>query len=184
MLKQFIKTKKFLCSIALITCFIIGYFLGKVDLGKITSKIAFINLGDLFSPILSFTPLPNFLSDVAAFEGVVIALVIPLSFEIVSRISERYHSEVITKQFFGEWEIRLLPIFLLINILLAISLRFFVQSNPTDIVWKISAWIIFIFYLLIAIILFRFIVKLKSYMIDFEAVLERLYDEAEKYLKQ
>lgn len=132
----------------------------------------------------SFTPAPQFLSDVATFEAVVIALAIPLSFEIVSRISERYQSEVITKKFIQNWEIRWLPIFLIANIILAIALRFFANDNPMWVVWKILAWVTFIGFLFIAVIfLFRFLPKLKRYMTDPEFILNEFFDEAEKLFK-
>jgi hypothetical protein len=128
----------------------------------------------------NFTPAPEFLSDVAAFEAVVIALAVPLSFEIVSRISERYQSEVITKQFIQEWEIKWLPIFLMINIILAVALRFFVQDNSSSGLWAIYAWIALAGFLFIAVILLKFIRKLKIYMTDTEQVLDKFYQNAEK----
>lgn len=128
----------------------------------------------------NFTPAPEFLSDVAAFEAVVIALAVPLSFEIVSRISERYQSEVITKQFIQEWEIKWLPRFLMINIILAVALRFFVQDNTSSGLWAICAWIALAGFLFIAVILLKFIRKLKIYMTDTEQVLDKFYQNAEK----
>lgn len=134
--------------------------------------------------MINFAPSPVFLSDVAAFEGAVIALAIPLSLEIISRISERYKSEVISKKFNKEWSVRLLPIFFFINIILVVTLRFFVNNNPDCTAWKILAWVAFIFFLFITVIfLFFFIPILKRYMTDPSFILERLYNEAEKFLK-
>lgn len=187
MLENFIITKKFLLFsasfiIGATTGYILGYNnIGLKDLNFFKNFLS--NSGNSISSILSITPTPDFLSDIAAFEAVVIALAVPLSFEIVSRISERYQSEVITKQFIQEWEIKWLPGFLIINIFLAIGLRFFVQGEPSSGAWKILAWITFVSFLVIAMILFKFITKLKSYMTDTEFILKRLYDEAEKLLK-
>jgi len=64
----------------------------------------------------------NFLSDIAAFEAVIVAIAIPLSFNIVSVISEKYKSEVISKRYTQEWSVKLLPIFLIFNIAIAITL--------------------------------------------------------------
>lgn len=130
-----------------------------------------------------FTPSPDFLSDIAAFEAVVITLTIPLSFEVISRLSERYQSEVITKNFSREWENRLLPIFLVVNIILTITLRFFVNKNPTSDIWKWFAWITFISFLFIATILFMFFRKLKQFMTDTEFIIEKLFNEAKKLFK-
>jgi hypothetical protein len=135
--------------------------------------------------IIHFTPTQNFLSDIAAFEAIAIGLAIPLSFEIVSRVSERYQSEVITKKFFQNWEIKLLPIFLILNIISAIALRFFVPDNPAGTTWKISAWTTFTGFLFIAgIFLFKFLPKLKHYMTDTDFILNNLFNEAEELFKK
>ena len=135
--------------------------------------------------IINFTPTRNFLSDIAAFEAVVIGLAIPLSFDIVSRISERYQSEVITKKFIQDWEIELLPVLLILNIISAISLRFFVPDNPVGTTWKILAWIIFTGFLFIAwLFSFKFLPKLKHYMTDTDFILNNLFNEAEELFKK
>lgn len=133
--------------------------------------------------ILSRSPNPEFLSDIAAFEAVLIALVIPLSFDIVARISERYQSEVIVKMFIRERVNRILPPTLLINIVLAISLRFFVNSNPVSLYWKIIAWIILLGFMFIVIILSVALLTLQRYVTDTEFVQERLFHEAEESIK-
>lgn len=145
----------------------------------------FLNkIGEILLPVIDFTPTPNFLSDIAAFEAVVIGLAIPLSFEIVSRISERYQSKVITKKFIQNWEIKWLPVFLIVNIIIAITLRFFVRDNPVWTTWKILAWITFVGFLFIAgIFLFKFLPKLKRYMTDTNFILDELFNEAEKLFK-
>lgn len=148
-------------------------------------EIFWNKIGGIILSVIDFTPTPNFLSDIAAFEAVVIGLAIPLSFEIISRISERYQSEVITKKFIQNWEIRWLPIFLIANIIITISLRFFVWDNPIGATWKILAWINFIGFLFIAgIFLFKFLPKLKRYMTDTNFILEELFNEAEKLFKE
>lgn len=155
-----------------------------MGLNILNELLAFMNkMGYLILPVFSFTPEPSFLSDIAAFEAVIIGLAIPLSIEIVSRISERYQSEVISKQFIQEWEIKWLPKFLMVNIVLAIVLRFFEQDGQASTMWKISAWIILVLFLVIAIIFIKFIKKLENYMTNTDFILERLYGEAEKLLK-
>lgn len=182
--KNLIKTKTFLCSIIFTPGGIVGYIQEIFNLKLKIINVSLGNLGKTLSHFLNFVPTADFLSDVAAFEAVVIAIAIPLSFEIVSRISERYRSEVISKKFVQEWAVQLLPTFLIFNIILAVALRFFVNSNPTSIVWKLLAWIAFIGFLIIAgILLFCFIPRLKHYMTESEFVLEELFNEAEKSLK-
>jgi hypothetical protein len=133
--------------------------------------------------IASHVPTSNFLSDIAAFETGVIALAIPLSFDIVSRISERYQSEVITKRFIRAWEIKWLPILLIFNIITAVILRFFVDDNPTSGLWKLLAWLTFFVFLIVVVALFSFFILLKKYMTDMEFILRELFDEAEELLK-
>lgn len=141
-------------------------------------------MSEILKFIIHFIPNQNFLSDIAAFEAVVIGLAMPLSFDIVSRISERYQSEVITKKFLQNWEINLLPVLLIISIISAISLRFFVPDDPVGTIWKIIAWTTFAVFLFIAgIFLFKFLPKLKHYMIDTEFILKNLFNEAKELLK-
>ena len=183
MIRDFIKTRTFSCGVSFIAGVMLVTLSGAFNSGFEEINIFLRNLCNAVSPLFNFTPAPNFLSEIAAFEAVVIALAVPLSFEIVSRISERYQSEVISKRFIQEWEIKWLPRFLIANIILAVTLRFLVHSEPTSAIWKILAWITFGGFLFIAIILLKFFAKLKCYMADTESVLNKLYDEAEKLLK-
>lgn len=137
----------------------------------------------IVSSIINFIPSQNFLVDITTFESVIIGVAIPLSFEIVSRISEKYHSEVISKHFMQNWEIKLLPIFLIINNILAITLRFYIPIKPEGIIWKILAWITFVGFLInTTIFLFKFLPKLKHYMTDINFILEGSFNEAEKLI--
>ncbi len=129
------------------------------------------------------TPNPAFLSSVAAFEAVVIAFLVPLSIEITSRISERYKSDVITRSFNNNWQNRCLPPFLLINIVAAVILRFFVQDDTDSTAWKIAACTILIFFMYIAFIICRTIKRLTNFMSDPKFVIDQLYKEAEKSIK-
>lgn len=133
--------------------------------------------------MISFSPNVNFLSLVVAFEAAIIAIAIPLSFNIVSRISERYQSEVLVKKFFKEWEIKCLPLFLIINILTVIILRFFVSDKPDSCEWNIAAWIILVFFIVCIFVLWRFFNKMKRYTTDTGYLLGRLFDDTEKIFK-
>ena len=136
-----------------------------------------------FILLVKFNPEPKFLSDVAAVEAVVIAIAIPLSFEIISRISERYQSEVISNRFAQSWPVIWLPRFLISNIILAVSLRFFINDTPSSGLWKCSAWITFAGFLLIAVTFWKFILRLKHYMTDTRFTLKELYNEAENFFE-
>jgi hypothetical protein len=135
------------------------------------------------SSFLQFSPNVNFLSDVAAFEAAIIALAIPLSFEIVSRISERYQSDVVSRKFDQEKINKALPVVLVINIALAIGLRFYEVEDPTSTAWKLFAWLSFLGFLFVAYLLLRFIGVLKIYMSSTEGVIEKLFKDAENSIQ-
>lgn len=143
-----------------------------------------MNICGLIGLISTFSPKPTFLSDIAAFEAVLIALSIPLSFEIVSRISERYGSEIIAQRFRDERSVKWLPRLLALNISLAIGLRFFVHDNPGTLMWKILAWIIMVIFLFVAALFWLgFLRTLGRYTTDIESVVDTLFGDAEKALK-
>ena len=139
--------------------------------------------------LASVTPSTSFLSDIAAFEAVIIAIAIPVSLEIISRLSDRYESAVISQHFVKETEVRLLPYFLIANILLAIVLRFLVNeeliltlSNNEGKLWRVSSWILLGGFLTAVVMLVFYIRKLTKYLTDTTYVLNKLYREANKYL--
>lgn len=140
-------------------------------------------ISNIYIFLRAFNPDPTFLSDVAAVEAVVIAIAIPLSFEIISRISERYQSEVISNRFAQSWTVIWLPRFLILNIILAVSLRFFINDNPSSGLWKYLAWVTFVGFLLIAVTFLKFILRLSHYMTDTRFTLEELYNEAENFFE-
>lgn len=118
--------------------------------------ISFLLLKQFFETIYQINPNINFLSDVIAFEAAVVAIAIPLSFEIISRISERYQSQVITKRFNQELEVRVLPLILIFNIVIAVTLKFLIIGEPTSGVWKVLAWLVFVAFLFASIMLIIF----------------------------
>lgn len=68
--------------------------------------------------------LSDFLTDVLAYQTAILALLIPLSFDVVSRISDRYRSEVIIKRFQKEVPFLGLIMVLVANITYILTLRF------------------------------------------------------------
>lgn len=137
----------------------------------------------LFKQFTKFNPDINFLSDVIAFEAAVVAIAIPLSLEIISRISERYQSQVITKRFNQEWEVGALPLILIINIMMAVILKFSIVGDPTSGIWRFLAWLVFSAFLSTSIMLFFFSIKLQNYITNTEFLLSKLFEDAEKLFK-
>lgn len=153
---------------------IVGYVIGyyKIHL--------FLSLQQkVLSMFMDFSPEISFLSDVAAFEGVILAILIPLSTDIVSKISERYNSEIIVNTFESPLWNRSLPIVLLINIILAIILRFSMQQDETGIVFRILAWIILMSLFYIACVVYFVIQRIKNFIKNPKNVIDQLIKQAE-----
>jgi hypothetical protein len=141
-------------------------------------------INSIFILISQFTLDSNFLSDIAAFEAVIVAIAIPLSFNIVSVISEKYQSEVISKRYTQEWSVKFLPIFLITNIAIAITLRLFDKQGSSLIIWKIFTLVAFILFIIITLILLlKFIPRLRCYMEGPKFILSELFNEVENFLR-
>lgn len=183
--RGYLSSKKFLVGISFLVGLIFGYILGffkvytlfSYSLPKISIDFSWLNW---FGQI---TPNPTFLSDIAAFEAAIIAFLVPLSIEIISKISERYNSDVITRSFENNWENKILPPFLLINIVAAIILRFLVQDDIRSVAWKILAWIVLFVFIYIAFAIWRVINRIKTFMSDTKSVINQLYEDVEKSIE-
>ena len=126
---------------------------------------------------------PAFLSDIAAIEAAIIAFLVPLSIEIISKLSERYNSDVITRAFARKWENRLLTPFLLINIILAVIMRFLIKDDTDTICWAFLSWIILIAFMFVAFLIWRVINHIKNFMTEERSVLNQLYEDVEKSIQ-
>lgn len=144
-------------------------------------EISFLLFKQFIKTIYQINPNINFLSDVIAFEAAVVAIAIPLSLEIISRISERYQSQVLTKKFNQELEVRVLPLILTATIIIAVSLKFF--GDSTSGIWKVLAWLVFVGFLSTSVMLFIFSIKLRRYITNTEFSLGKLFGDAEKIFK-
>jgi len=127
----------------------------------ITIALSVIILGGVLGWFLyKIAPDPNFLAAAAAFEGVIIAFLIPLTISIIAKLSKRYGSSIITDTFEKNW-VRLLPIFLLANIAATILLIAFMHELPTK-AWQILALILLLFFLVYGRCLLDFLCFLKK----------------------
>lgn len=155
----------------------IGYFL--------SAKFSLNHLGNLsvIRFFISVTPNPKFLSDVAAFQAVILAFLLPLSIEIISRLSERYKSEVVSSLFKNRWENILFPYVLIFNIILAIVMRFFVDDNFNNGLTLFLAWLVLLVFLFNAYLTFRVVAITKSMISDTKILLGLLFKKVEDYLE-
>jgi len=104
--------------------------------------------------IINLAPTPDFLSDIAAFEGILIGVSIPISLQVVSWVVDRYRDQEIAQFFIKEPLYRAQYLLFLPNIIIAILLRFLNISNSL-ILWLIFFWLvinIFIFYKFIRLV--------------------------------
>ena len=125
--------------------------------------------------------IPNnvFLSDVAAFEGILIAISIPLSLNVVSRATDRYNDQEISQIFTKEHIYKFQKIFLLINIGITIFLRFL------DIKDQLILWLIFIMLLISIYVFYKFIKLVEQYSSNTDKLLlNRFKSDVEKILKK
>lgn len=182
-IKNYFSSKRITIGVSFLVGLILGYILGIL---RVHSFFSFPKISFDFSWLSwlgNVTPNPTFLSDVAAFEAAIIAFLVPLSIEIISKISERYNSDVITRSFESNWENKILPPFLLINIVAAIVLRFLVQDDISSMAWKILAWIVLIVFVYIAFAIWRVINRIKTFMSDTKSVISQLYEDVEKSIE-
>jgi hypothetical protein len=87
------------------------------------------------------------------------------------------------RSFENVWENKILPPFLLINIVTAIFLRFLVHDDINSLIWKIFAWIILFVFIYIAFAIWRVINRIKSIMSDPKYVINQLYKDVENTIE-
>ena len=145
---------------------------------------------DLFGFFLGFAeslfcpnPNANFLGLVVGFEGALLAVAIPLSFSMVSNISEKFESDLITERFFNRFEIRIFPALLVAAIVLSAVLAFVDVAFYTNPLWKAGSWIAMGLFLVICIVFAHFINTVRRYIADVQNIIEELLDDAEKAIK-
>lgn len=183
-IKRLVLANHFGYGIFFVCGLILGYILG---LNRILSNIRLphFHISSLtnFSEALSdFLPNINFLTDVIAFEATAFALIIPLTIDILFRISERYDSDVIPKLFmknikFHVWVIA-------ISIALNVSLRFKMEEPvPNTIFWKIGAWVIYLSFIFVSWVLVRYLIRFINFASDTKYVKEQLLKDAKKSIR-
>jgi MFS family permease len=155
--------------IYIMASFILGFLVGWI-----------LSYFDVFLRILRFRPSTEFFTLVATFEAMAISVAIPLSFNMASRISERYESEIITDSFTRIRRVRLLPYWVISFIILTVSSRFFISTNHFTQLAKLLSWIVLIGFITIAIWLMLFLDRLRRFITDVGYVLDGLFNEAEK----
>ncbi|MGJ3251130.1 MAG: hypothetical protein ACFE0J_08360 [Elainellaceae cyanobacterium] len=143
-------------------------------------QVAWDSITYLFN---TFPPSLEFASDVIAYQAAIIAIAIPLSLEIISRISERYQSGVITKEFNQQWQLRVLLALVITGALLGVTLKFFVDAEIST-AWKFAAWITFLIFFATNFVLFAFFNNLRKYSTQTKFLLNKLFDDVTQTLNK
>lgn len=125
-----------------------------------------------------------FLSDIAAFEGVVIGILLPLAWDAISRSADKY-GDIIIARFREHLPTRvLLPSFVL-HIVLAIATRLIsTESNlayPSSKVWGLFLFVWFIANLFIFI---QYLHLLHTYTFNIKEVVDRLFEDAHDSIRK
>ncbi len=130
-----------------------------------------------------FTPDPLFLLVASGFLGVILAFLIPMSIEIISKVAAKYNSDVIVRSFQANIITKYFPYFLLINICVMIVMRFFVDNEfyNTDIA-KIIMWVLLGFSIIISALIGYIIFRLERIISDDNVPLTMLINNIEDYL--
>ena len=118
-----------------------------------------------------------FLSEFLALQTAILAFLIPLAFDVVTRISEKYKSEIVIKHFQREKIFLILIFVLFVNILYLLSLGFF------EINVSVMSGISFFLTILSVFLLFGFLILLRSYSSSSKYIKEKLLNEAKKLIK-
>jgi phosphoglycerol transferase MdoB-like AlkP superfamily enzyme len=138
---------------------------------------------DYIQTVFGSNPDVGFLALAAGFEGVLLAVAIPLSFSMVSNISEKFESDLITERFLNRPEIRFFPPLLVTAILFSFILTFADSATRIYPLWKVGAWIAGVLFLFVCIVFARFIDTVRRYITDVQNIIEELLDDAEKAIK-
>ncbi len=138
--------------------------------------------------MIDFTPNIGFISDLVVFEVGVFAFVVPLSFEVISRISERYQSETISKRFIKEKVVIALPFLTLVNAFIAIVLRFFSDTilecdKQIPMFWILGSYIVLFFLFTSALLLIYFLLRAVKYATDTDFIMEQLLNDAQNSIR-
>lgn len=189
--------QRLIYGLIIIFSLLIGDWMGLLKISKILSELNGLEYLDfyhyinsffldklilLYDEFIKFVPQKDFLSDIIAVQAAIIAIAIPISFDVISRISERYKSSVIIEQFNQQWQVKVLPLLLIFNIALSVSLKFFITNNPKSLLEIVLLWLAFCCFLGILLILVSFFQTVKNYSVNTSYLLKKIYKDIDKNL--
>ena len=119
----------------------------------------------------------NYLAIAGSFAVTVFAIAIPLSFDAISRLSNRYQSNVITSFFYKEEDNNKLRYLSLALLILILILSFFSPNNIIGIGWKLIYIITFIINIYMVILLMKYFKIITAYLIGPSYIFNKLVEE-------
>jgi hypothetical protein len=175
------------------TFLIVGFAIGCLFLGKsgfLIYQIGLVFINNFINATLQFItnlkPEREFLIQILTFEGVILAIAIPLSIDMISRMSDKLESDALTNRFRREWPVKWLIGILISTIVMKIFILFFLPDVDNTIFWKPIAWIVLLLFVCVIWILFKYIKLLLKYLsVDSsEYIIKGSLDEARKILRR
>lgn len=133
--------------------------------------------------LIDVKPDPNFLSELATFESVIIGIAIPMSVNIITIVSERYKSEVLTKLILYDWRSIALNATIVVGISFAVVLEFFNSALIDSIWWNIFSWTALCIFACSLTLLVIYIMYIIRYITDPHFLISKLTEKAKNALK-
>jgi len=180
-LKNFLLPQKILAGISFLVGLVLGYISGlfRIHSFFFVPKISidFSWLNSLSSWVTGIIPNTTFLSDIAAVEGVLIGVSIPISLQVVSWAVDRYKDQELASFFTNEKLYKAQFFLFLPNIVLAIVLRFLDIKN------FVILGIILVWFVINVIVFYFFLQLIRRYAVETDKIfIEKLKKHAEKII--
>lgn len=119
----------------------------------------------------------DFYSDLLAYQVAILTLLLPISFEITSRFSDRYNSDKLSKRFLNEPLVLSMILFSFFNLLWLISARFFANQSLSILT------LTHIFALISALLFSSFLYLVTQYGSNIEFVKRKIFLDAQSITK-
>lgn len=146
--------------------FLIGFFLGN-------------HLNNLIK-----TPSEEFVKDIFMAYVTILSIGIPLSFDIVSRVSERFSTDAIYDLFLRNSYVNFLWYSLIGNIVFIIFIEFYFHKEKYQgYFWELSSWMLVAYFVLIILAFIRYVYILGSFTRNEDTLLNLLFAEVEDVVR-
>ncbi len=137
----------------------------------------------VFEKLLSINPSHHFIEIIASLVISILAFLIPLSISIISKVSERYGSDVVSGIFKQKWFNKIAKYLLAFEIFLIILLEFVGESIPI-LYLKIIDWFILLLSFFILYITIRIINEIIKFISDNRYVINELAKNIEEIIEK